>query len=389
MNRPTDFAFSAQSTAWHRADQPVTGGALPLTTSLNHAAARSVLFIDSGVEDYKTLVQSAAAGTEIYRLRDGVDATQQITNTLLGRSGIESVQIVSHGRGGGLKLGESWLNAANLSTYANQLRSWGEALTDSADILLYGCNVGAGAAGQGFVNLLAQATGADVAASEDLTGNAALGGDWVLEVTSENGQIESRSLMAADFGSVLQTFTVTNTANDGAGSLRQAIQDANDTAGDDVIQFDGATFADGSVDTLNLSAALPRIDSNVSLRGGSDTLALTGITDSTLFFVESGTVSFQDFVLDGGGTNGNRLIFVDGGNVNLTDMTLQNGFAQGGAGSGGGLGAGGALFINEGATVNIANTSFLNNQAIGGAGGTAGGAGGGLAGLRGFKGTGS
>ena len=38
-----------------------------------------------------------------------------------------------------------------------------------------------------LVNSLATLTGADVAASEDLTGNAALGGDWDLEY--ETGQI--------------------------------------------------------------------------------------------------------------------------------------------------------------------------------------------------------
>ena len=37
------------------------------------------------------------------------------------------------------------------------------------------------------------------------------------------------------------TFTVTNTADSGAGSLRQAILDANATAGADVIEFNIAS----------------------------------------------------------------------------------------------------------------------------------------------------
>ena len=62
-------------------------------------------------------------------------------------------------------------------------------MTDSGDLLLYGCNVGAGASGQQFVESLAQLTGADVAASDDVTGGVAVGGDWELE--SVTGLIES------------------------------------------------------------------------------------------------------------------------------------------------------------------------------------------------------
>jgi Domain of unknown function (DUF4347)/FG-GAP-like repeat len=149
----------------------------------------SVLFIDAGVEDMQTLIEGAKAGTEVHLLQPGQDAIAQITNTLLGRSEIESLQIVSHGRSGGLKLGESWLDLQNLSGFVGQLKSWGTALSDSADILLYGCDIAKTAIGKTFVNQLAQATGADVAASEDLTGSALLGGDWELEY--QTGSIEA------------------------------------------------------------------------------------------------------------------------------------------------------------------------------------------------------
>ena len=54
-------------------------------------------------------------------------------------------------------------------------------IRDRADRLLYGCDVAQGERGQAFIEQLAAATGADVAASNDPTGAAALGGDWVLE----------------------------------------------------------------------------------------------------------------------------------------------------------------------------------------------------------------
>ena len=47
--------------------------------------------------------------------------------------------------------------------------------------MLYGCHVGAEGQGHGFLTGLAEATQADVAASNDLTGAASHGGDWDLE----------------------------------------------------------------------------------------------------------------------------------------------------------------------------------------------------------------
>jgi hypothetical protein len=150
---------------------------------------RSLLIIDAGVADAQTLISGAVAGAEIYQLSTDQDGIAQITALLAGQHDIASLQIVSHGKSGGLRLGESWLDLPNLPRYVNQLKSWGQALTADADILLYGCNVAAGETGRSFVNLLTQMTGADIAASDDLTGNAALGGNWDLEVRS--GRIDS------------------------------------------------------------------------------------------------------------------------------------------------------------------------------------------------------
>ncbi|MBW4442205.1 MAG: DUF4347 domain-containing protein [Plectolyngbya sp. WJT66-NPBG17] len=154
----------------------------------SRSAATAIVFIDANVSDAATLMAGVQPGTEVHLLDRG-NAIEQITQTLLGRSGIESLQIVSHGGSGGVQLGEDWLNVQSLPRFAGWLQSWGQALTDSADILLYGCDVGQGAAGREFVDRLAQVTGADVAASDDLTGNRAFGGDWELEVST--GRIEA------------------------------------------------------------------------------------------------------------------------------------------------------------------------------------------------------
>jgi Domain of unknown function (DUF4347)/FG-GAP-like repeat len=108
---------------------------------------------------------------------------------LAGRRDLSAIHIVSHGSAGDLLLGRSGVNQGNLGEYEAALVGWRSALTEDADILLYGCEVGQGSAGLAFVQRLAEVTGADVAASDDLTGNAALGGDWILEVNI--GEIES------------------------------------------------------------------------------------------------------------------------------------------------------------------------------------------------------
>ena len=129
------------------------------------------------------------------------------------------------------------------------ISAWGNALTETGDILFYGCNIAADSAGQSLLNNIAELTGADVAASEDLTGNARLGGDWLLEF--QNGEIETNLAFSPDaqqhWSGVLATFNVNTTndtadANPGDGlardasgntSLRAAIMEANALGGAD------------------------------------------------------------------------------------------------------------------------------------------------------------
>jgi uncharacterized repeat protein (TIGR01451 family) len=62
----------------------------------------------------------------------------------------------------------------------------------------------------------------------------------------------------------LQTFTVTNTNDSGAGSLRQAITSANQNAGTDAISF---AIAGSGTQTINLLTALPTITGAVTIDG--------------------------------------------------------------------------------------------------------------------------
>ncbi|WP_197705457.1 S8 family serine peptidase, partial [Dolichospermum compactum] len=152
-------------------------------------STKTVVFIDPNVPDYKNIVDQVKPGTLLFLLSANQDGIRQITKDLSGLRDIDSLQIISQGSEGSLSLGSTVLNSANLSNYTSQLQQWGQSLTATGDILLYGSNVAQGSAGKAFVQQISQLTGADVAASDDLTGNTASGGDWVLEYTT--GLIEA------------------------------------------------------------------------------------------------------------------------------------------------------------------------------------------------------
>ncbi|MBE9032255.1 DUF4347 domain-containing protein, partial [filamentous cyanobacterium LEGE 11480] len=158
--------------------------------------ASNLIFVDAGVDDYQRLVDTIDGNAEVYLLNPAQDAIGQITRTLLGRSGISSLEIVSHGQDGAIKLGGDWLSFENLDQYRSQIQSWSQAMTDDGDIFLYGCNVVQSERGQAFLQELSNLTQADIAASRDLTGNAQRGGDWELE--AHVGQINQRQSFAAD-----------------------------------------------------------------------------------------------------------------------------------------------------------------------------------------------
>jgi Domain of unknown function (DUF4347) len=152
------------------------------TSSSNAAqAGKMLLVIDPGVDDYQTLAAGAIAGAEVAVLDANRNGIEQITELLKIHSDIHSLHLVSHGASGCLYLGNAQLTLETIDRYAWDLQNW---FTDSAPVLLiYGCNVATEPSGAKFLNCLHRLTGAAIAASTTQTGNAALGGNWDLEVS--------------------------------------------------------------------------------------------------------------------------------------------------------------------------------------------------------------
>jgi len=158
---------------------------LPFPSDATSALAPTVIvFVEADVADYQLLLDGLPPGAEVHVMDPGLDGLASIAAVLKGRSGIDALHIVSHGSEGAVSLGALQLRHDNLAGHADDLATIRQALQADADILLYGCSVGAGTNGAAFVDALAGATGADVAASTDLTGATALGGNWTLERSS-------------------------------------------------------------------------------------------------------------------------------------------------------------------------------------------------------------
>ncbi|MEG4235239.1 DUF4347 domain-containing protein, partial [Microcoleus sp. Pol11C3] len=214
-------------------------------------SVRSIAFIDTQVEDYQSLITGVKPGTEVVVLDVNRDSSDQITEILALRSNIDSIHIISHGAPGSLQLGDGSWSLDDIERDRHNLQQWFSPRNDSIPnnrphILLYGCNVAAGETGKAFIKRLSELTGASVAASQNLTGSAAKGGNWFLEVTA--GKIATplafRPEVLGAYNHVLSSFS---TATNFSAGLAPTATPLSIGTGD----FNGDGFSDLAVINLN------------------------------------------------------------------------------------------------------------------------------------------
>ncbi|MEN9359378.1 MAG: hypothetical protein RL095_913, partial [Verrucomicrobiota bacterium] len=177
-----------------------------------------IVIVDSGVKDPAAFLATIPATAEVHVLNTDSSGVDQISAILAGKTGITALHIVSHGSNGQLQLGNGSLNASNVAETA----AWKNALSNDADILLYGCDVAQDAQGSAFVAALANTTGADVAASDDKSGSVALGGDSDLEVAY--GKIEAKALILEKIKGLLADIASVDVINPSANMPTKADQ---------------------------------------------------------------------------------------------------------------------------------------------------------------------
>ena len=165
---------------------------------------KEVVFIEANVADYQSLIDGTKAGVEIVLLDSTQDGLSQMAEWAKTHSDYDAIHIISHGSEASVNLGALSLDSSAISSRSADLAQLGAALNEDGDLLLYGCDVASGE-GQDFITALAQATQADVAASDDLTGAAGKGGDWVLEKST--GQIDVAALQDVYYQGTLANVT--------------------------------------------------------------------------------------------------------------------------------------------------------------------------------------
>jgi Ca2+-binding RTX toxin-like protein len=207
------------------------------------------------------------------------DGIAQILAVLRGKTDLDAIDIISHGSPGSITLGSGVLNNGNLDDYAAQLAQIGRHLGEDADIMLYGCEVAQGKAGQTFIERLAQITGATVAASARLVGAADLGGDWLLE--AQTGAMHSSALeltypgVLAIVNGTTGNDTLTGTTGDDTltGGLGNDALDGG--SGTDIAVFSGNQS--GYEFSLNATNGQITVRDTDATNGDEGTDTLTGI----------------------------------------------------------------------------------------------------------------
>ena len=158
------------------------------------------------------------------------------------------------------------------------------------------------------------------------------------------------------------TFTVLNDSDSGAGSLRQAIIDANATTANDIINF---SVVNSSYTIIPLTA-LP----SIATTNSAGTLTINGLGASSLTTINANGGNFSIFTINSGGnltiygvtvtganTSGSGGAFFNNGRLNIYSSTISGNTA---AGNGGGINNQGS-----GATLNIFNSTISGNTSSG------------------------
>ncbi len=189
------------------AESDLTPDSVLLSGSVDGGAYELVV-IDPGVEERSQLLADLQAQSDAGRslvvvvLNENDSGIDAISQKLSLHQNISTVHIVSHGTESGIAFGTDWLSSETATKFADEFAHWQDLLFGQPEILLYGCNLAASEEGLALLDLLADETGAAIAASNDTTGHSSLAGDWDLEYTT--GPIKSASVFSEDLQALWQ-----------------------------------------------------------------------------------------------------------------------------------------------------------------------------------------
>ncbi|MEG5434888.1 Ig-like domain-containing protein [Enterobacter asburiae] len=253
------------------------------------SAASEVYVIDQHISGWQSLVDQVPQGSQVVIIDENSSGLSQLADALKGETNISAIHILSHGASDTITLGTDVLTADNLSAWSSQLSAIGASLSDSGEILLYGCDVSA--QDNAFITRFAEVTQADVAASSDMTGSAALSGDWVLE--NHTGSIEAKTF-AFDYDGLLAGPEVTAPEK----GITVAEPSSLNAAGADTATLSGwqVSTTDASV-TVTVSLSNSAIGKLSDSQTSNASLTMTGTASEAQAWLNSITFTSADVEL--------------------------------------------------------------------------------------------
>ena len=139
-----------------------------------------LVVIDQNMTDAGNIRDSISQGVTILEIGAEESGLERLNSFLSANQGqYHDVRIISHGEPGSISLGTDTLNNASIANYQSDLAGIGQGLGNNASIVLYGCNVAQ--QDDSLLYALKDATGAEIAASNDRTG---IYGDWHIEAST-------------------------------------------------------------------------------------------------------------------------------------------------------------------------------------------------------------
>jgi VCBS repeat-containing protein len=273
-----DGAAPAEVAAAVQDDGPAAVRDAPAVAPVE-ARPSELIVVDSRLAQSIDVEKLRAATAKVVLLDQQSDGLAQLAAALDGEQNLTAIHILSHGSRDGIFLGQGLVDQNELQRQGAVLAGIGSALAADGDILLYGCDVAAD--NREFVDTLSALTQADVAASTNATGSAALGGDWLLEAST--GPLETTAFALADFAQLLAPPTIV----DGGGTRA--------TSEDTPLAITGISIADADVgDTQTVTLAVT--GGTITLQAGS---GATIAGDGTATVIFSGTLTQVTDALNG------------------------------------------------------------------------------------------
>ena len=334
-----------------------------------------IVFIDAAVTDADSLradlqaQRSAGRPVEIVVLAAGEDGLARIGATLAERSDIAAIHVLAHGSDGRLQLGSITLDAQTLLARAGEVAGWSRSLAAGADLLLYGCDLARTEVGQHLLDDLAALTGADVAASTDLTGAAEAGRQLDARIPGRphRGGARAQRLGAGQLARRarhLHRDQHQRRGGRGAAARHAALghQPGQCQPGADTIVFSvNGTFniagrcPAATTTTPPATSTSPTASASSATAAGNTVINGNGL--DRVFDVRSGTVTFSGLTIQGGASNtGAGLRIGNTATVTLTDVVVQNNVGKG-ASKGAGIYDDGSLTLRRVLVQNNGNTT--------------------------------